>query len=68
MFLDGIIDAGKKKVMFHSEITVRRTTRWTSVTFEQFRKTTDCKEKAAKKCLELVMEYQRDIFKSFLAA
>lgn len=65
--LDEMIDAVKKKILFYCEIKNRSITRWTSVSIEQFRKTTDCEEKATGKCLEFVMEYQRDLPKHLLA-
>lgn len=57
----------KKKVLFHGEIQDRRVTRWSTVIFDVFRKTIDSEEKATRKCLEFVTEYQKDLPKHILA-
>lgn len=67
MSLEEMIDAVKKQVLFDYEIKDSRITRWTSVTFDQFRKTTECEEKSARKVLAFVMKCQRDISKQLLA-
>ena len=65
--IETMVSDVKKKVLFDGEVQDRRVTRWNSTTYEQFRKTTDCDETATQKCLEFMIEYQKDLPSHMLA-
>lgn len=65
--LEDVIEEVKKRVLFDDEIKVPRVTHWTTATFENFRQNADSDEKAMRKCLEFVNEYQRGLPKHLLA-
>lgn len=65
--LHAMIDDVQIKLLFDGEIKGRRVTTWTSLTFNEFRKLPDCEEKATRRCLKFVVDYQRDLSKHMLA-
>lgn len=62
-----MIEEVKKRVIFDDEIKVPRVTHCTTATFEHFRQNADSDEKAMRKCLEFVNEYQPGLPKHLLA-
>lgn len=65
--IDVMASEVKRKVLFDGEIKDRRATRWNSMTYEQFRKATDCNKTATRKCLEFMIEYQKGLPNHILA-
>lgn len=66
MSLEEMIDDVEKKIIFDGVLRTRRVSRWTSVTFDQFRISKYCEERAIRKGLELVTEYQCAITKHLI--
>ena len=57
----------EKIVLFDGEIPDRRVTIWNSISYDKFRKTTDFDENTTRKCIEFMIEYQKDIPSHMLA-
>lgn len=65
--LGEIVAELKKTFFFDGELHDRRVTRWNSTSYKHFRKATGSKETATPKCLEYVVEYQKDLLEHMLA-
>lgn len=65
--LDEVIVDIKKKDLFDTETQDRRITRWTNVTFGQFRALTDREKPATRNCIEFPTDYQKDTPYHFFA-
>lgn len=68
LLLEEMIDEICKHIFFDEKVKRHRVTRWTSLTFTLFYRTSSSEGKSTPSCLKFVSEYQNDLPSHMLAS